>query len=197
MAQMLYFPHPHILCHRTHLGITQHWRIEKCLKPKKGHSSSNKLNLIQTDIKVVQVFKVSEVSCNGTTDNSGRHTMHYSLHSWYNKVSFPVLRGPWVWGTWGTARLACWTSKAATSQSPAREVLRKPCLERTTRQPHAVRWHLAASEREAYWAACKQSDHFSVIFPVSAVHRQPTDLPKCAYLNWPNLNTKKMPSWNV
>lgn len=34
-------------------------------------------------------------------------------------------------------------------------------------------------------------------FPVSAVHRQPTDLPKCAYLNWPSLNTKKMPSWNV
>lgn len=93
MAQMLSF-HTHTPFVVEHiLGITQHWRIEKCLKlkrkKKKRHSSSNKLNLIQTNKKVVQVFRVSDVSCNRTTDNSGRHTMHYSLHSWYHKVSLP------------------------------------------------------------------------------------------------------------
>lgn len=58
MAQMLSF-HTHTSFAVEHiLGITQHWRIEKCLKlkKKKRRSSSNKLNLIQTDIKVVQVF---------------------------------------------------------------------------------------------------------------------------------------------
>lgn len=92
MAQMLSL-HTHTSFAVEHaLGITQHWRTEKCLKLKENptkHSSSNKLNLIQTNIKVVQVFKVSDVSCNMTTDNSGRHTMHYSLHSWYRKVSRP------------------------------------------------------------------------------------------------------------
>lgn len=97
MAQMLSF-HTHTPFAVEHiLGLTQHWRIEKCLKLEKKikrHSSSNKLNPIQTNKKVVQVFKVSDVSCNRRTDNSGRHTMHYSLHSWYHKVSLPSSAWP-------------------------------------------------------------------------------------------------------
>lgn len=34
-------------------------------------------------------------------------------------------------------------------------------------------------------------------FPVSAVHHKPIDLPKCAYLNWPSLHTKKTSSQNI
>lgn len=144
MAQMLSF-HTHTSFAVEHiLGITQHWRIEKCLKleKKKRHSNSNKLNLIQTDIKVVQVFKVSDVSCNRTTDDSGRHTMHYSLHSWYHKVSLPAFASPVSAGYLRHCQAHVLNlQNLSVSCTGGFMKLR---LGRITGQPHAVQWYLAA-----------------------------------------------------
>lgn len=148
MAQMLNF-HTHTPFAIEHiLGITQHWRIEKCLKleeknknkQKKETSSSNKLNLIQTYKKVVQVFKVSDVSCNRTTDNSGRHTMHYSLHSWYHKVSLPSSARPASAGY-----LRHCQAHVGTFLVFLHRRFTELRLGRITRRPHAVQWHLAAA----------------------------------------------------
>lgn len=123
------------------------------------------------------------MSCNRTTDNSGRHTMHYSLHSWYHKVSLPS---------------SAWPASAGYLRHCQAHVLNLPNFLVVLHR----RFHRATPRKDNQMTSCctvasccsieRHTElHVSkaiiswLYFPVSVVHHQPINLPNWAYANWP------------